>query len=467
MNERYSSSTLGRPYAIADQDIEINLPIEASYGDLQDLEINHSNLEEIRAHDFAKPNELSVFLFVVGLRKIQSTNRMAFYESSDHLLKPTFRDLFSSASGLIMSRVHGRLGELEEWLASAPVFSLPRTTYHLVDWYSFLVEKEKLSVVRAAMARLSQLKAHSPKKLLELCSMSSVIVIELFSRLFRSQQILPTRNYFQVLFVSGLSLMFCEFVQPKKLTTQDAAAQNVATETIAQEPSQRVAEALHLCRQVLIQLSKDMPDSRTFYVLFEVLRKRVAPQVASTADQVWSTAGDVAQASHQAESYTASYQHGLNNPFAERSSCHSSGDNIPSTSFGPGVTRRNVQLPLPNLQGDVSMSNPISTVPDAIGTNNEMFGDHSPFGQSQTLPRTLFNLRSNEPNSPSFQPAQVHDEDQTAPGAVQPGYSLDEDVWSAFLSEEVIERMVADVGDYVWDQPAADSNIWNTFELSF
>lgn len=65
VHDRYNSGILGRPYAIAEHDIEPSLPVKVT-----ENQILHSEVDSLDAIDIpvsGRPNETSVFLFVIGL----------------------------------------------------------------------------------------------------------------------------------------------------------------------------------------------------------------------------------------------------------------------------------------------------------------------------------------------------------------------------------------------------------------
>lgn len=371
MNERYSSGTLGRPFALSDEAIEAPTPMEASYADLRALDFVNCN---VATGDCSKPNAMSVFLFAVGLRRIQSANRAVFTEEYHSRPSCFTRGLFSCTPGLIVQRTQACLSQLEEWLSRRPKFVEPECTYHLPLWYSFMVEKEKLSVLRTALGHLSQLGVQSPKALLARCSASATQVIRVFAGLWDSRDVLPVRSYFQAIFVSGLSLMFCASGQCEP---------GVDGAEFEAEPKSDIAEILALCARVLSQLSQELPDSQTYYIAFELLRRKCAQDKPK-----------------------------------------------------PG------QMPLPDLAGTTNRNN-LQTLDAGLISQPppmDLPGGLSTFDSNAALTYPGLYMRELD-NDLGGMYSCVND-------------SLD---WSDLFSEDCMEQMVADVGNYVWHLPMPSS----------
>jgi hypothetical protein len=121
--DRYSSTTLGRPFAIADHDIKVDLPSSAG------LDIPNSS---VSASTFATSSDLSVFIYSVQLRQITSRIR-------------------SKLLGEIYASLHKFLAELDHWRASAPRYEHPTCLYESQGWYDFLLEKDKLFLMRGGV----------------------------------------------------------------------------------------------------------------------------------------------------------------------------------------------------------------------------------------------------------------------------------------------------------------------------
>lgn len=385
MNERYISDTLGRTYAINDRFIETPLPMHISWDGLYTFQPVESALTPDTSNEFTTPNEMSVFLFAIGLRRIQSANRATFSEIHNHDTLSSTKSSVSRIPGLIMHKVHVCLVQLQKWLAQAPVFPKPTSTYHIPAWYSFLVAKEKLNVTKAALTFLLQLNIQPQHELFNHCRKSAIEVIELFAQLFDNNNISPTRSYFQSLFVSGLSLMFCEFGQSRSIGIDVACPRSSTTETLT---------AIRLCARVLSNLSREMPDSKLYYAVFETLTRKFESDAQRDAPSDQLMVESVGPQSAQQ----------LNS--------------VPMTGSEDEVAG---QGPLTCSIGQTQMSSPIieAISPGAL-QNHEIF----------TNMETFFE----------------HDWN-----------------WDSLLSDENMQRMFADVGNYAWDQPTSAFAPWESY----
>ncbi|KAF2162500.1 hypothetical protein M409DRAFT_27123 [Zasmidium cellare ATCC 36951] len=245
LNERFCSGFLGRPSALPDEDIRILLPWEASNEELR----SHDSVTDFATHSVRQ--QIMACCGHVGLAHWQG---LSFHIARTHSTQGT--------STSCRTRPH-------RWLKQAPRFASPTSMYHSPEWYAFMVEKEKLSVLRASLTRLAQFHAPPPTHILKLCSLSALKVTELFGILFDSWRILPTRIYFEAIFVAGLSLVFCNSLE---------SALELRAESFVQ-PRREVSSALSLCSRNLLLLSKELPDSQNYYLIFETLRRKFDRQV--------------------------------------------------------------------------------------------------------------------------------------------------------------------------------------------
>jgi len=259
--ERYSSGILGRPFAIADEDISCELPILADDEALKAANI--SSLSEVSDIASSQPTEVSVFVFYIKLRQISSrihtefnSGRRQSSRSANSTPMP-----FTSA-GYVHMKVQNFLAELDSWRHVAPVFPNPKPLYERPEWYDFLLEKDKSILIRGAMRAAPKLSNNAPPTdplILSLCSATRVIL--LYSDMLEKKYITWTRSCFQGIFAAGLSILF--FLSLKPDTAQDPSL----------ETEVPPAAALQTCSQVLHTFEKEMPDVRSFAVIFDELSK--------------------------------------------------------------------------------------------------------------------------------------------------------------------------------------------------
>jgi hypothetical protein len=254
VHDRYSSGILGRPFAIAESQISVALPhlasedeiIHAQVRGLDDLETAHT------------PNEVSVFRFVISLRRITGRIQTHFF-SSDRYTAPSSRTTLSA--GQARMDLDYYLGELRKCRDSAPVFEQPRSLYQRSEWYDFLAEKDRLLLIRGTIAAQPISGLHPSRNLLRMCLGCATRVIDLYISMFSRGHITWTRSYFQILFSSGLAIMY------------SLSILQVGVESDKQAKEAALA-ALVSCGNLLLRFVSEMPDAKRFALVFEALTKQ-------------------------------------------------------------------------------------------------------------------------------------------------------------------------------------------------
>ncbi|KAK8027479.1 hypothetical protein PG991_004535 [Apiospora marii] len=231
ISDRYSSGVLGRPFAIPENDISVELPVDAADETITDSMATGLALSDVALNADGRPTELSVFVFCIRLRRITSRIHSAFYSSRG------------------LSPVDG----------GRALFPEPRSLYERTEWYDFLLEKDKLLLVRGAIHTAPR-RHHDqpPEDLLGMCLGCATRIIELYDSMARNRYITWTRGYFQVIFAAGLSIIYCV-----SLGLHHRGDDAAATKT---------RRTLQLCNEILIAFKEEMPDSGRFAVVFGILK---------------------------------------------------------------------------------------------------------------------------------------------------------------------------------------------------
>jgi hypothetical protein len=261
--DRYSSGILGRPFAIRECDITVQLPI-----DVDDAKLEASNAPTLTLVPFnttSGPTELSVFIHCIRLRQISSrvhteyfTNRGSESQWRNSVYSGTPLSRFKSIGHLFtsFSRFHT---ELRIWRSTMPIFPSPQSLYERAEWHDFLYEKDLMLLARGAMHHAlsrSYTTSSVTKKILSACYESSSRVIQLYANLMDNQAITWTRSYFQVIFTAGLTIIYCV-----SLDLLDAVAGD-----------EKHCETLTLCNNILGFFKVKMPDAESFAIVFDILK---------------------------------------------------------------------------------------------------------------------------------------------------------------------------------------------------
>lgn len=255
--DRFSSTTLARPFAIADQDITVSLPDPRIDGQISLLGRGQlSSLGSISST--GSYNNMSVFNFIIRLRQI--TSRIQATLSTGGRSDPYSRESSQyEIAAEVYNNVYELLDELTTWRESGPYFPEPSSLYQMQQYYDFLHEKERSYTVRAAMDVFPASSGSAPpKEFTDICAHSAARTILLYKQLLDSKTINCTRGYFQTLFTSGLSLIYCLSLEHRSLEGAIAETQEVT--------------ALHACADVLAVLSDTLLDSRPYAYVFRHIK---------------------------------------------------------------------------------------------------------------------------------------------------------------------------------------------------
>lgn len=269
MIDRYSSITLVRPAAVADEEIEVGFPVNANDDEIDAADSSGSFVDlnsfcqatSTTQSASAANTETSVFLLCLRLRKITSKIQKKFQRNESANL-PTSPISMSSitASGKIYADLDELLSELEQWRHSAPFFTNPRSLYETQEWFDLLLVREKLLLIRNAVDLVPKRNNNMPPRdLISICLECAFETIMKFSAMFHQKKITYTRSYFQMVFTAGLSVMYCVSV------VTDHGLNTIM----------HAAEAMEQGEQTLKEMGKDLPDALHYVAVYEALRVNV------------------------------------------------------------------------------------------------------------------------------------------------------------------------------------------------
>ena len=269
MIDRYSSITLDRPAAVADEEIEVGFPVNANDDEIDTADCSGSFVDlnsfcqatSTTQSASAVNTETSVFLLCLGLRKITSKIQKKFQRNEPANL-PTSPISMSSitASGKIYADLDELLSELERWRHSAPFFTSPRSLYETQEWYDLLLAREKLLLIRNAVDLVPKHNGNiPPRDLISICLEYAFETIMKFSEMFDQKMVTYTRSYFQMVFTAGLSVMYCVSV-----------VTDHGLDTIM-----HAAGAMEQGEKTLKEMGKDLPDALHYVAVYEALRVHV------------------------------------------------------------------------------------------------------------------------------------------------------------------------------------------------
>lgn len=263
MIDRYSSSTLDRPFAISDHDIATALPAHVDDADLAAASALYPDLATFETRYIGSvPNEMTVFLACVRLRQITSRIQSLASVVGKHNSRRAPGQLQLLSTGNVFCALDELLNALEDWRTSTPMLARPKCLYERHEYFEFLYAREKLLLIRRVMEVVPKRKGVPPQHLLALSLRTASRGIELFSGLFEENAITYTRSYFSFLFTAGLSIMLSVSVSDRSNIDCNYTGSSGKT--------------LVTCEDTLRRLGEKLPDAKPYVTVFEALHRNIA-----------------------------------------------------------------------------------------------------------------------------------------------------------------------------------------------
>ncbi|KAH7169921.1 fungal-specific transcription factor domain-containing protein [Dactylonectria macrodidyma] len=267
MIDRYSSTTLDRPFLIDDRDIEIGFPVDADDEELERASSSIRTLDQFcSTHNPGSRSETTIVFVSFRLRQISSRIHTEFSR-----LKREQRE--SSPTHLLVGHVHVVLNkllqELEIWRRNAPTVAEPSCLYEMQEWYDLLHARERLYLVRRAIDLAPKMDGTPSRNILTILLKTALETIEQYYSLCKFRRFMThTRSYFHMLFTAGLSVMYCISVS-QNLTPADLRASS---------------ESLLHCQETLVNMSGHLSDARAYVAVFEALHHDISRKLRPQAE---------------------------------------------------------------------------------------------------------------------------------------------------------------------------------------
>ena len=324
--DRYSSGILGRPFAIAEGDITVSLPVNA-YDD-HIATAGTAALGAIYPSANVIITEMSIFIVFIELRRISSRIHTTFYTRRPAVFNADSQHARTRSLGHVYVDFVRFKSELDTWRLTVPTFGDPRSLYERPDWHDFMYHKDMLLLTRGAIHSLPtplSLTSSSTRQLLNACYTSAARVIQLYGDLMDKRAITWTRSYFQVIFTAGLTVTYCIGLGMLTHSIHDSASQNEAIDTIAR------------CGEILNHFKDQMPDAGSFAIVFDLLKEDCinSIHIASGSISRQEASGDDGTAPTDAALNILPHTEGLNGDWTYMEpGVDALGNNIFGTDFG-------------------------------------------------------------------------------------------------------------------------------------
>lgn len=268
MIDRYSSTTLDRPFLIDDSDIEIDLPADADDDELEAADPSLHNLDSfISSRNRDTPNDMTVSLVSLRLRKISSHIHTEFSRLRH---EPQAPHLMSGHVHVVMDNL---LQELDNWRNNTPLIPQPKCLYETQEWYDLLQARERLYVMRRAIDLVPKHNGCPPKHIANLFLRSALETIERYYSLCQHRSLIThTRSYFHTIFTAGLSVIFCISVLA----------------SIEETKLQEAFQSLSRCQETLVSMATQLPDAQCYVAVFEALYRDISRKRLEVHDGIIS-----------------------------------------------------------------------------------------------------------------------------------------------------------------------------------
>ncbi|KAJ3580386.1 hypothetical protein NPX13_g178 [Xylaria arbuscula] len=274
--DRYSSSILNRPFAIADRDIKAELPVDLNDCEIIAAQDTYPSLEAIdNIHSQSDPSEVSVFLHCVQLRKITSSIYSKFSGAMASLAAETqYTDDDLTSAGHTITTMDELIDELSNWQSSSPFFEKPQSLFEKQEWYELLKVRETFHVIRKAVDQAPKRDGIPSSSILALGVRWAIHLIHLYSDLFEQSIVTYTRSYFQMMITAGFFVMYYTSV----------------TAALGASHASECRRALERCEQTLTKMAADLSDAQHYVAVFKALQLQVSgrlDQALDTANPSW------------------------------------------------------------------------------------------------------------------------------------------------------------------------------------
>lgn len=204
------SFALGRPCAIRDVDINLDLPLCLSDRDLL------NNVLSPNLPSLANREDMSTFIHVIRVRSLQSTIRDTFYPAK----------VVPKSDQNIQEIRNAIRASLDEWIASAPRYSgSDVATFQSAEWFQLSYSHSLLLLYRP-----SPLCPTANNDSLRVCSDASISLITSYTSLYAKNKIIYTWIALHSIFMASITMLYTLWVSSeiRSSTRQQLVKSNIA-----------------------------------------------------------------------------------------------------------------------------------------------------------------------------------------------------------------------------------------------
>ncbi|KAI7765310.1 hypothetical protein LZL87_009839 [Fusarium oxysporum] len=186
--DRFSSRTLGRPFAIADKLISTDI--------LNSIPSPHEE-------------DISVFQWLIGIGRLSSQIHSAMEEGRPNSASFSVGPSATSTPDLgeVLCQLRRFHHDLGSWHESAPLFDNPSCLFETREFFELTYQEERLRLIRATIEVLGSKTMLPPDVLLEPCLQAARAIICSFAALRGLNMITFSRAYMHLIFTAALVIV--------------------------------------------------------------------------------------------------------------------------------------------------------------------------------------------------------------------------------------------------------------------
>ncbi|KAF1346519.1 fungal-specific transcription factor domain-containing protein [Delphinella strobiligena] len=211
--DRNVSVNLGRPSAIRDADITVELPLQLTDDEL----LSYPSLLSLPLSRPARHDDTSTLIHIIKARKLQSRIQDIFYPGDASAAATTdlewHRDTIRT--------------ELDDWIANVPRFAHPiAVTYQSTEWFQIVYSHSLILLYRPLPASPT-----TTLPALQICADAAISFINSYSSLYAKNKITYTWLALHGLFMASVTMLYTIWVSPqiRRSTTKAVIKTNVTS----------------------------------------------------------------------------------------------------------------------------------------------------------------------------------------------------------------------------------------------
>lgn len=266
MLDRFSSTTLGRPFAIDDAVINVDVPNETSGCTFSHLARMSRISSDMHVQIYYPSNR--------SLDSLNDTNRV-----------PTIDLAKSVDSRNILSNLRKFHAQLQSWKLQTPTFEQPTCIFDAPEFFDLNFHESRLWLFRAAINKLPVGVSDVRDKLLLLCLQAAQRIIKCFSILWQNDLATCSRSSTRLILISGLitvSVIKMQVSQPSRRREEQQTSdvdidfwlEDLGLDSYSRSPTiSSCRETLEIAAKLLSGLAGQMPDVLAYAQFFELLKR--------------------------------------------------------------------------------------------------------------------------------------------------------------------------------------------------